>query len=191
MAVTHLTAADFRTMPWANGLGSTVELYRREDEGRRLLIRLSVADVVADGPFSSLPGIDRVLTLIEGDGFDLDFAGAAPSAPARLFQPVAFSGNWQTSAINLKGPSRDFNLMTKRGTFAVEVTHLNAGSHAINTADVVFAALYVVAGNANITASSTAARAGDLLLLEAENDLTARVSGDVLVIRLKSYASHA
>lgn len=191
MSVTHLTAADFRTMPWANGLGSTVELYRREDEAGRLLIRLSVADVVADGPFSSLPGIDRVLTLIEGDGFDLDFAENAAAAPARLFQPVAFSGDWQTSATNLKGPSRDFNLMTQRGAFVADVKHLETGTHVIDIADTTLAALYVVAGNANITASSIAAYTGDLLLLEAENDLTARVSGDALVIRLKSHASHA
>lgn len=186
MAVTHLTAADFRTMPWANGLGSTVELYRREDEVGRLLIRLSVADVVADGPFSSLPSIDRVLTLIQGDGFDLDFAGAAPPAPARLFQPVAFSGDWQTSAINLKGPSRDFNLMTKRGAFSCDVIHLGTGTHTINTADMTLTALYMVAGDANITVSSTAAKAGEMLLVEAEKHLTARVSGDAIVVQLKS-----
>lgn len=186
MPVTHLTAKDFRTMPWANGLGSTVELYRREDEVGLLLIRLSVADVVADGPFSSLPGIDRVLTLIEGEGFDLDFAGEAPAAPARLFQPVAFSGDWRTSAVNLKGPSRDFNLMTARGAYISEVIHLGSGTHTIDTADLAFTALYVVAGNANIAAPSTAATTGDLLLIEAEKHLTTRVSGDALVIRLKS-----
>jgi environmental stress-induced protein Ves len=173
-------------MAWANGLGRTVELYRREDVMGNLLIRLSVADVVADGPFSSLPGIDRILTLIEGDGFDLDFAGAVPPAPARLFRPVAFSGDWQTSAIHLRGPSRDFNLMTRRGAFAAEVEHLGPGTHTIGTADAALLALYVVAGNARLSAASTVGDLGDLLLIEAENQLTMNLSGDALVIRLKT-----
>lgn len=187
MPFTHLTAKDFRTMPWANGLGRTVELYRREDEAGNLLIRLSVADVVAEGPFSSLPGIDRVLTLIEGAGFDLDFAGKAPVAPARLLQPIAFSGDWQTSAINFKGPSRDFNLMMQRGAFEAEVMYLQPGEHTLDLVGTAFVALYSVAGDAHITRFSTTIRAGELLLIEAENWLTTNVSGPLLVIQLKSY----
>lgn len=191
MPVTHLTASDFRTMPWANGLGSTVELYRREDAAGRLLVRLSVADVVAEGPFSSLPGIDRVLTLIDGGGFDLDFAGAAPLAPARLFAPVAFSGDWRTSAINLNGPSRDFNLMTQVGAFDQDVTHVRAGVHTLEMTNTAFGALYVVAGTATVSAFSTVAAAGELLRFEAENQLTTAISGDALVIRLKTKSNLA
>ncbi len=169
MSVTHLTTADFRTMPWANGLGSTVELYRREDEAGRLLIRLSVADVVADGPFSSLPGIDRVLTLIEGEGFDLDFAENAPP-PARLFQPVAFSGDWQTSAINLKGPSRDFNLMTQRGAFVADVKHLDTARTSSIWRIRPFPHSMWLQEMRILPQSPQRPTAGDLLLLEAEND---------------------
>lgn len=186
MPITRLSAADFRIMPWANGLGRTVELYRRADDAGRLLIRLSVADVVADGPFSSLPGIDRVLTLIEGAGFALDFAGQAPQAPARLFEPVAFSGDWLTSAIDLKGPSRDFNLMMQRGAFVADVAHLGPGEHILETTESAFLAVYIVIGNVHLAASSLSADAGDLLLIEADDQLTVKVSGAVLVIRLKA-----
>lgn len=39
----HLTAANYLVMPWANGLGQTVEMLRREDDEGELLWRLSMA----------------------------------------------------------------------------------------------------------------------------------------------------
>ena len=46
----HLTQADYRIQPWANGRGQTVEL-ARADDAQGMVWRLSVAAVVEDGPF--------------------------------------------------------------------------------------------------------------------------------------------
>ena len=51
----HLTARDFKVMPWANGKGQTVEMWRQDRDGA-LLWRLSRAAVVEDGDFSNFPG---------------------------------------------------------------------------------------------------------------------------------------
>ena len=60
-------------MPSLNGRGTTTELAREDAPDGTMLWRLSAADVIEDGPFSTLPGIDRILLLTEGEGFDLDF----------------------------------------------------------------------------------------------------------------------
>src|SRR4051812_5776252 len=105
--------ADYRSMAWANGRGVTVELWR-EDAGGRMLWRLSRAEVTEAGPFSALPGVDRTLTLIEGDGFDLDLGVNGGVRPAGMLEPIGFSGDWPVSACNMRGPSRDLNLMVDR-----------------------------------------------------------------------------
>ena len=109
--IRHLTAADYTTMPWANGLGLTTEMVRVEADGA-VLWRLSLASVVADGAFSLFPGIERNLTVLDGPGFDL--VGEGVALECRPLQPVAFAGDVPVSAQGVTAPSQDFNVMTAR-----------------------------------------------------------------------------
>lgn len=170
MSLRLLTAGDFMRVPWANGRGTTLELVRREDAAGALLFRLSVADVVEPGPFSPLPGIDRVITLIDGAGFDLDFGGAQLGETLRPFEPVAFSGDWSTSASAVHGPSNDFNVMTARGKVTAEVEAVTA---AATIAAGPLAYVYVAHGKFDIGTGDTAVTAdtGELVLVEGEDAL--------------------
>ena len=125
MRIQLLGPDDSRSRPWRNGRGTTVEMAREDDPDGEMLWRVSAADVVEAGAFSLFPGIDRILTLIEGPGFDLDFAGHGRVAPVEPLQPVRFSGDWTTRAEAVRGPSRDLNVMTARGKAhaTVEVHH--------------------------------------------------------------------
>ena len=123
--IRHLTPADYRSMPWANGRGVTVEMLRIEAEGA-LLCRLSRASVVQDGPFSIFPGIERNLTVIGGPGFDL--AGAMGTLPARPLVPVAFAGDVAIRAVGVSAPSEDFNVMTARSLGLPRVTVVTSGA---------------------------------------------------------------
>lgn len=116
--IRHLTAADFRPMPWANGKGVTVEL-ARADGPEGMLWRLSRASVTENGPFSILPKIERNLTILTGPGFDLTGNGIA--LQARPFAPVAFPGDVPVTATGVIAPSDDFNVMTARGLPRPEV----------------------------------------------------------------------
>jgi len=112
---------DYRTMPWANGRGSTLE-YIAETHDGGLLWRVSKARVVEDGPFSRLPGIDRTIMLVSGPGFCLDFEGEASMDVRQRFDPVSFSGDWQASASGVAAPCQDLNVMTRRGLATASVT---------------------------------------------------------------------
>jgi environmental stress-induced protein Ves len=106
----HLTPADYTRQPWKNGLGTTTELWRLERNGK-LLVRISQAAVVEDGPFSIFPGIERNLTVISGPGFRL--TGDGIDLRCGLLKPVAFPGDVAVTATETGGrPSDDFNVMT-------------------------------------------------------------------------------
>lgn len=107
--IRFLKPADYVTMPWANGLGQTVEMVRVERDGA-LLWRLSMASVIADGPFSILPEINRNLTVISGPGFGL--TGPGFDLTCRPLVPVAFPGLVPLCATGVREPSTDFNVMT-------------------------------------------------------------------------------
>lgn len=76
--------------------------------------RVSIADVVQDGPFSRLPGVDRAIAVIEGEGMVLTVDGIEHRVLAAT-GPVAFDGSATTSCRLLAGPVRDLNLMVRRG----------------------------------------------------------------------------
>ncbi|MBL9055606.1 MAG: HutD family protein [Rhodobacteraceae bacterium] len=109
--IRHLSAADFRPMPWANGKGVTVEMARADGPGG-MLWRLSRASVVENGPFSIFPGVERNLTVLTGPGFDL--VGEGVHLAARPMLPVAFAGDVAVRAEGVSAPSDDFNVMTAR-----------------------------------------------------------------------------
>ncbi len=125
--IVHLSATGFTAMPWANGKGTTVELLRVERDGR-LILRLSRAMVVEDGAFSIFAGLARNLTVLSGPGFDL--VGEGLHLPARLLQPVAFSGAVALRAVGVAQPSEDFNVMTAADLPAAQVTVHPAGASA-------------------------------------------------------------
>src|SRR5512140_2846533 len=73
-----LTPSDYRRMPWKNRLGVTTEVARYPDEfGSLFDWRVSIADVMNDGPFSQFTGYDRIIVVIGGEGMTLTHPQAA------------------------------------------------------------------------------------------------------------------
>lgn len=114
MRWSRTTLADARRMPWKNGGGTTLEL-AVEPPGASLASgfawRLSRAEVAASGPFSTLPGIERTLLLLSGDGFQLELGSHGSICMDRPLVPVRFAGDWPARADLRGGPCVDFNLM--------------------------------------------------------------------------------
>ena len=61
-----LRPADYRSMPWKNGAGTTIEIAVFPEQAGLddFVWRVSRAQVVADGGFSHFAGIDRSLALL-------------------------------------------------------------------------------------------------------------------------------
>lgn len=114
--LTVLTPADYQRIRWKNGQGWTTELAARPASGR-FDWRVSIAEVDADCEFSTFPGVDRSILVLSGEGLLLQ-AGAEPQVTLRTGgEPLAFPGDVPARARLLGGPTRDFNVMTRRGVF--------------------------------------------------------------------------
>jgi len=101
-------------MPWANGKGTSYEIGSDRDEEDRWSWRVAIAPVDVEGEFSSLPGVDRELVVIEGNGMVLEVDGV--SVECLPGQVVRFSGDSVTLARLVDGPVVDLGLMTVRGS---------------------------------------------------------------------------
>lgn len=175
MTLCHLTPANYRVMPWANGRGTTTEL-ARADEGGALLWRLSMATVAENGDFSVLPGVDRNLTVIEGPGFELTGDRMLRADPMR---PVAFPGDVAIAAAGVTGTAIDFNVMTARGKRVARV-QVASGDHRCQGDPLAIFALEPQ----TIALNGTAHAAGrhDLLIARGEWDVNG--SGRMILVEI-------
>ena len=128
MPVRIIPAQDLVRTPWKNGGGTTAEVAVHPPGAgfEDFDWRISMADVAADGPFSTFLGIDRTLVLIEGRAVDLRVEGTERRLDAD--SPIlAFPGEAATSARLVEGPVRDLNVMTRRGRLAHAVALTGPG----------------------------------------------------------------
>lgn len=97
--------------PWRNGGGRTRELLVWPDSAT-WQVRVSAADIAADGPFSSFPGVQRWFSVLKGPGVELTI-DAERHRLTRNDAPLAFDGAAATVCRLLDGPTLDLNLMLR------------------------------------------------------------------------------
>lgn len=100
---------DVPPMPWKNGGGTTRELLTRPAHAD-WHVRLSVADIERDGPFSPYPGVERWFAVLKGAGVELDLRGTRHRL-TRHDAPLRFDGADAPGCRLIDGPTRDLNLM--------------------------------------------------------------------------------
>ena len=128
-----LRYTDLVAIPWKNGGGVTREIARHDRDGQ-LVWRLSIADVVSEGPFSAFPGLQRILTVIEGEGMVLERPDRTAIAATR-FDPIAFSGDDAINGLLPHGPCRDFNVIWNAVLAKASVTFVHGPQETPNLAD--------------------------------------------------------
>lgn len=114
---------DCPSQPWKNGLGRTREIAVQPSNAGRddFLWRVSIAEVDSAAPFSSFPGIDRQIALLDGNGFMMTLDNGRVHPLTTPFAPFAFAGESKVAVILADGPTRDFNLMVRRAQARGEI----------------------------------------------------------------------
>src|SRR5919112_2196056 len=116
--------ADLKAEPWRNGGGVTRQIASRPTPASPVQDgagdggwdwRVSIADVSKAGDFSPFPGMERVLTVIEGELLLLSVDGA--EHPLEKYRPFRFPGGASTHASLPTGDIRDLNVITRSGRF--------------------------------------------------------------------------
>lgn len=98
---------------WRNGGGVTRELLAWPDASD-WRVRLSVAEVQADGPFSRFDGIERWFAVLQGEGVLLRIDGQEHRL-TRASEPFRFDGAAAVDCRLHDGATQDFNLMAPPG----------------------------------------------------------------------------
>ena len=108
------TPANYRVMSWASGDGSTTELYVSPNGSsltdKSAHWRISMASVPESGPFSLLPAYKRIITVVEGEGFQLT-GNMDTDIEIKPGVIHAFSGAEAIECELLGGPCLDLNFM--------------------------------------------------------------------------------
>jgi environmental stress-induced protein Ves len=160
-------------IPWKNGGGTTAEVAAfPEGSGFETFgWRISMADVASDGPFSVFPGIDRTLIVVEGNGIELDVEGIAYQLDETI-PKLSFSGDDITNGRLLSGPTRDLNVMTRRGQFRHRTRFVESGV-ALLAEETCAAFVVALDSPFDVTLGLTihSLQVLDTLMLEASQDL--------------------
>jgi uncharacterized protein len=101
-----LDPAEVPAVPWRNGAGVTRELWSGEG------VRVSVADLTEDAPFSHFPGVDRLFVPLRRAVTLVVDGRVVTVGPHRA---LAFAGEAHVATRGLGAPTRALNVMTTRG----------------------------------------------------------------------------
>ncbi|MEV3856226.1 HutD family protein [Streptomyces sp. NPDC050095] len=187
-----LPAASRDAVAWKNGGGVTREIACAPDGAGMddFLWRASLAEVAADGPFSAFPGVDRTLTMVEGDGMELTVDGVATLVESPG-EPRDFAGDVATHCRLLGGRTVvNFNVMWRRDALAAPPSVAVVRGRlplAAHTSEVLVVAL--AAEGAELTAPDFGRSLGryDAAVVRGGADLHAK--GPVAVVTLDSRAA--
>jgi environmental stress-induced protein Ves len=115
MSWSLICANEVAPQAWRNGGGQTRELLAWPHPADWAL-RISVADIERDGPFSAFDGVQRWFGVLQGDGVRL--ADWELRAGDEL---ISFDGGLAPACALIGGSTTDFNLMHRRGRGQVRV----------------------------------------------------------------------
>lgn len=124
--------AELPTMLWKNGGGVTREIacVPAGADLEHFDWRVSIARIGIDGPFSSFPGVDRVITLLEGAGVRLfSDDGCLDHRLDHVLTPWAFPGEVSLQCSLLGADCEDFNVMTRRSRCRAQVQIVKASQN--------------------------------------------------------------
>ncbi|MFZ4875030.1 HutD family protein [Janthinobacterium sp. Mn2066] len=187
-----LPQTSLRAAPWKNGGGSTTEIaVSPKGAGfEDFDWRVSLATITASGPFSSFPGIDRSLMLVDGETVSLTLDGARKVLLTAAQPMLWFPGEADVSAV-VAGATTDFNVMTRRSRCRHQLEKIAAPGRLVRRSDTT---LLFVAGEGAVQARSgeqqfTLSRY-DALLLDAGDaqQWQLEASQDVPVLRVDLFS---
>ena len=182
----HLRPADYRRMRWNNGAGWTTEL-AVQDGPEGFDWRISVAEIDADGDFSRFPEVDRSILVLGGAGMVLIVEGSAPAVLRGEDPALVFAGEHAVQCRLIAGPTRDFNVMTRRGVYTHTLERHTLARPLALTGECF---VYVCTGTAQVGALALAA--GDSLRVAAvpgDSPVTLHGAAELVVVGLRPCAA--
>ena len=147
-----LTPESSRSMPWMNGLGSTLEIatdaHSHHAQSDSWTWRLSITDVPNRAHFSKFPGVDRWIACLHGDGMRINRSNVWTTLP-NSGNALSFAGEEIVTGDPIGTNVRDVNWFLYRNRWQGGMrVHRETGSTIVQGDLVV---IHAVAGTAGAT----------------------------------------
>ena len=189
-----IPASDYRSERWRNGAGWTRQVHAQAPASGDSSWdwRISIAEIEADADFSSFPGIERILVLLQGEGLRLRFDDGEVQTLLPPHDRLRFAGERGVRGELVEGATTDFNLMWRRDAIDAELWHRPlVGSMAIIADAGSTWIAYMLAGQAQFddACGLPSLMTGDTAILPGGNSRSRYLldgAGELLVIRLTS-----
>ena len=131
--IARVRLQDAAAQRWRNGGGVTRELLAWPQPlpgaAAEWRVRVSVADIASDGPFSAFPEVSRGFAVLEGDGVVLSLP-SLPTGERRLTpadEALLFDGGEAPGCRLIGSPTRDLNLMVRQRDGRLHMRRARAG----------------------------------------------------------------
>jgi uncharacterized protein len=175
MNIEVLRAAARAAVPWKNGGGVTheVAVYPAGSGFDIFDWRVSIARVSTAGPFSSLPGVDRRLAVLEGT-LSIVIGGQREAQLSPEAEPLSFAGEESVRAHPVGGPVTDLNVMTRRAKFSSSLA-LHQTQHATDLAGGAASVLVVALTDLVLKSQTTTWRLSRLDAVRIEGDSSCEI----------------
>jgi len=183
---TIITPTQFKTLPWKNGKGETIELAINDNATLdNFLWRISMATVVEDGVFSDFSGYMRNLILIEGNGLNLQHDHNHIDKLSHLLDVATFDGGCKTVGNLHNGAITDFNVITDKAKYQTTVsTYFQRTTQQINGTDLCF--IYSLIGEIEFSSDNNTIKGllpqGHLLKINSLQSTLLTVQGEQIII---------
>lgn len=165
---------------WRNGLGVSWDIASDPPETESFSWRFAIARIDDDVPFSSYPEVDRIFTLIEGAGLDLDFDDRPSLVVHRLFVPHFYPCDVKTFCRLRAGPCRALNLFMRRGAWRASVDVLSSAAEIAHDGPILIFAL-----DGDSAVNGAMLKPGDAAI--AEGHVDARTGGFIYTAKLRRW----
>lgn len=181
-----LPASDRRRTPSMEGGGETaaVAVYPPDSNASEFEWKVSLTSVASTGALSVLPGTDRTISVIEGNGLNIAVEGKPPVVLTPRSEPFAFPADAPATVSLVEGPVVVLNVMSRRQHWRhrVERRHLE-GQHHLDAPGGVTILLSL--GNLRVDAGHHAVelRRQDAILVEEVVLLTTDIPVEAYLIR--------
>ena len=139
--MTIIRHMDFREGRWRNGMGVSWDIAAEPPGAEDFGWRFATARIDDDVPFSLYPEVDRIFTLISGNGLTLDFDERPPLSAGHRFVPHHFACDVATRCRLHGGPCKALNLFTRRGQWAATAEVFSSGAELVHEGPILLFAL--------------------------------------------------
>jgi uncharacterized protein len=170
-----------RRVRWRNALGWTTELWVEPADDPELGWQWRASVGESDGPalFSSFPGVDRELHLIEGDGLVLTFPDE--EIVLECGQSSRFAGETSVLGTPVSGTTRQLNVMWRRGELRVHLRPIDR-STTLDLDESEQAILYVVSGSLVLAGDDWSIEVGEAVVINGPTSLGIDLAPDSVAV---------